>query len=161
MVCGFAGSTCGSPTTVKSFLIGDATTCGVAHGPVIHMAVKPSRKSWFGLLAVFLVFLGSPHSLVTSRHRVSALTVSGLLRCAVLPSSLRIFPPNCSVMGCKSCNCQRGLWYGNSNAFRAVRRPSTFFSLGQSAIRSFQVLGASFFGSRPAAAKSLLLMKRV
>src|SRR5574341_650650 len=106
IVRGFAGSTWGRPTTVNSPLIGDARTCGVAHGPVIHIAVKPSRKSWFGLLAVFLVFLGSPHSLVTSRHRVSAVTVSGLLRYAVLPSSLRIFPPNCSVMGCKSCSCQ-------------------------------------------------------
>src|SRR5512137_2621961 len=88
MVWGLAGSTCGRPTTVKSFLIGEAVTCGVAQGPVIHMAVKPSRKSWFGLLAVFLVFLGSPHSLVTSRHRVRAFSVSALLRYAVLPSSL-------------------------------------------------------------------------
>src|SRR5574341_630253 len=53
MVRGFAGSTCGNPTTVKSVLMGDANTCGVAQGPVIHITVKPSRKSWFGLLAVF------------------------------------------------------------------------------------------------------------
>ena len=80
MVCGFAGSTCGNPTTVKSSLIGDAFTCGVAQGPVTHMAVKPSRKSWFGLLAVFFVFFGSPHALVTSRQRVSACTVAGAFR---------------------------------------------------------------------------------
>src|SRR4030042_1329077 len=76
IVWGFEGSTCGRPTTVKSFLIGEAWTWGVAQGPVIPMAGKPSTKSWFGLLAVLLVFLGSPHARVTSRHSVSAFTVS-------------------------------------------------------------------------------------
>jgi multiple sugar transport system substrate-binding protein len=71
-----------SPEALKALTLWRDVTkaCGVAQGPVIHMAVKPSRKSWFGLLAVLLVFFGSPHTLVTSRHNVSALSVSGLLR---------------------------------------------------------------------------------
>src|SRR5208282_2654221 len=71
MVCGLAGSTCGNDTTVKSSLIADWLICDVAHGPVTHIAVRPSMKSWFGVLGVFIVVLGSPVALVTSRHKVS------------------------------------------------------------------------------------------
>src|ERR1019366_1773936 len=80
MVCGFAGLTWGNATTVKPSLIADCWICGVAQGPVIHMASRASIKSWFGLLGVFIVVLGSPVTFVTSRHRVSAFTASGLLR---------------------------------------------------------------------------------
>src|SRR5512136_3499260 len=45
MVCGLAGSTCGRPTTVNSFLIGEARTGGLAHDPLIHMALKSSIRS--------------------------------------------------------------------------------------------------------------------
>src|SRR5664280_554996 len=79
IVCGLAGSTCGSDTTVNASLIDDCWICDVAHGPVIHIAVRASTKSWFGLLGVFIDVLGSPVSLVTSRHSVSAFTASGLL----------------------------------------------------------------------------------
>src|ERR1019366_2846684 len=99
-------------TTVKSSPTGDWRTCGVAQGPVMYIATRPSTKSWFGLLGGFIVVLGAPAALVPSRHKVSAFTASGLLRYAVLPSSLSSLPPNCSVRGWKSCTSQRWLWYG-------------------------------------------------
>jgi hypothetical protein len=65
---------------VKPSLSCDCRICEVAHGPVTHIAVRPSMKSWFGLEGVFIVVFGSPVALVTSRHKVSAFTASGLLR---------------------------------------------------------------------------------
>ena len=95
---------------MKSSLIADWRICEVAHGPVVHIAVSPSMKSWFGLLEVFLVVFGSPVTLVTSRHSVRAFTAAGLLTEADLPSSLRSLPPNCSTSGWNICISQRGLW---------------------------------------------------
>ena len=126
-----------------------------------HIAVRPSMKSWFGLLGVFIVVFGSPVALVTSRHSVSAFTASGLLRYAVLPSSDRSLPPNCSTSGWNICISQRGLWYGKSNAFCTVRLPCTFLSLGPSAIMSFQVFGASFTVLKPAASNALFERNRL
>jgi hypothetical protein len=80
MVCAFAGLTCGSDTAVKSLPTGDCRICRVAQGPVMDMAVRPSRNSWLGLAEVFIVVAGSPAALPTSRHNVDPCTAAGLLR---------------------------------------------------------------------------------